>query len=65
MGPVVRRLPREMHIPGSPSAVPGGIIPVTYTLVDVLWWLPSQVSSVIGSALGLVDPPSVFYEQAK
>ena len=39
---------------------PGCFIPVTSKLV--LQWLPCQVPGVIGSALGVVCPVSVFCE---
>ena len=62
VGLVVRRLPRERKIPGSnPACVGffrGRVIPVTEKLA--LQWLPCQAPGVIGSALGLVSPVSVY-----
>ena len=40
------------------SFLPGRVIPVTSTLV--LRWLPCQAPGVMGSALGLVSPVSVY-----
>ena len=37
---------------------PGQVIPLTSTLL--VWWLPCKVLGVIGSALGLVSPVSVY-----
>ena len=59
VGLVVRRPPRERKIPGSnPGFFRGRVIPVTQKLA--LQWLPCQAPGVIGSALGLVGPVSVY-----
>ena len=61
-GLVVRRSPRERKIPGSNPACAGffrgRVIPVTSKLA--LQWLPCQAPGVIGSALELVGPVSVY-----
>ena len=58
----LRRPPRERKIRGSNPACdgifPGRVIPVTQKLA--LQWLPCQTPGIIGSALGLVDPVSVY-----
>ena len=38
----------------------GRVIPVTSKMA--LQWLPCQAPGVIGSALGLADPVSVYYD---
>ena len=62
VGLVVRRPPRARKIPGSNPACAGifggRVIPVTKKLA--LHWLPCQAPGVIGSALGLVGPVSVY-----
>ena len=62
VGLVVRRPPRERKIPGSNPACAGffrgRVVPVT--LKSALQWLPCQASGVIGSALALVGPVSVY-----
>ena len=62
VGLVVRRLPRErrprVRIPLAPGFFRGRVIPVTEKLVHQ--WLPFQAPGVIGSALGLVGPVSVY-----
>ena len=63
VGLVVRRPPRQRKIPGSNPACAGiffrgRVIPVTSKLA--LQWLPCQAPGVIGSALGLVGPVSVY-----
>ena len=62
VGLVVRRPPRERKVPGSNPACAGffrgRVIPVTSKLA--LQWLPCQAPGVIGSALGLVGPVSVY-----
>ena len=55
VGLVVRRPPRERKAPGF---FRGRVIPVTSKLA--LQWLPCQAPGVIGSALGLVGPVSVY-----
>ena len=58
----LRRPPRERNVPGSNPACAGffrgRVIPVTQKLA--LQWLPCQAPGVIGSALGLVGPVSVY-----
>ena len=58
----LRRPPRERKIrglnPACDGIFPGRVIPVTYKLA--LQWLPCQAPGVIGSALGLVGPVSVY-----
>ena len=58
----LRRPPREPKIRGSNSACDGVFhgraIPVTSKLA--LQWLPCQAPGVIGSALGLAGPVSVY-----
>ena len=62
VGLVVRCPPRERKIPGSNPACArifrSRIIPVTSKLA--LQWLPCQAPGIIGSALGLVGPVSVY-----
>ena len=63
VGLVIRRPPGERKIPGSnparaPGVFRGRVIPVTSKLA--LQWLPCQAPGVIGSALGLVGPVSVY-----
>ena len=62
VGLVVRRPPRERKIPGSNPDCAGffrsRVIPVT--LKSALQWLPCQAPGVLGSALGLVGPVSVY-----
>ena len=63
VGLVVRRPPRERKIPGSNPACAGifflgPVIPVTSKLA--LQWLPCQAPGVIGLALGLVGPVSIY-----
>ena len=57
-----KRLPRERKIRGSNSACDGiypcRVISVTQKLA--LQWIPCQTPGVIGSALGLVGPVSVY-----
>ena len=61
VGLVVRRQPRELKNPGSNPACAGiffrgRVIPVTLAPQ----WLPCQAPGVIGSALGLVGPVSIY-----
>ena len=63
VGLAVRRPARERKIPGSNPACAGiffrgRVIPVTQKLA--LQWLPCQAPGVIGSALALVGPVSVY-----
>ena len=62
VGLVVRCPPRERKTPSSNPACKGifrgRVIPVTQKLA--LQWLPCQAPDVIGSALGLVGPVSVY-----
>ena len=62
VGLVVRRPPQDRKIPGSNPACAGifseSSIPVTQKLA--LQSLPCQAPGVIGSALGLVGPVSVY-----
>ena len=63
VGLVVRHPPRERKVPGSNPACAGiifqgQVIPVTQKLA--LQCLPCQAPGVIGSALGLVGPVSVY-----
>ena len=59
----LRRPPQERKIPGSIPACGveiflGPVISVTYKLA--LHWLPCQAPGIVGSALGLVGPVSVY-----
>ena len=49
---------RAVRIPLAPGFFLGRVIPVTSKLA--LQWLPCQAPGVIGSALGLVGPVSVY-----
>ena len=48
----------RVRIPLAPGFFRGRVIPVTQKLA--LQWLPCQAPGVIGSALGLVGPVSVY-----
>ena len=58
----LRRPPREQKIrvlnPAGDGIFPGRVIPVTQKLA--FQWLPCQAPGIIGSALGLVSPVSVY-----
>ena len=63
VGPVVKAsAPRAADLGSIPALLadlfPGPVTPVGYT--GVLRWLPCQASGVIGSAMGLVGPVSVY-----
>ena len=63
VGLVVRRLPRERKIPGSNPACSGIFWGSSHTSdlkKMALQWLPCQEPCVIGSALRLVGPVSVY-----
>ena len=60
VGLVVRRSPRERKIPGSNPACDGIFSGSSHTQKLALQWLPCQAPGVIGSALGLVGPVSVY-----
>ena len=62
VGLVVRRPPREQNIPGSNPACTGIFAGSSHTsdLKIGTPWLPCQAPGVIGSALGLVGPVSVY-----
>ena len=64
VGLVLRRPPRERKIPGSNLACDGIFSGSSHTsdFKIALQWLPCQAPGVIGSALGLVGPVSVYYE---
>ena len=65
MALLLRRPPRKIwgSNPACDWTFPGQVIPVTQKLA--LQWLPCQASGVIGSALGLVGPLSVYCEWPK
>ena len=63
-GLVVKASASGAEDPGSNPAcnriIPSPIVPVTLKLA--LQWLPCQAPGIIGSALGLVSPVSVYYD---
>ena len=63
VGPVARRPPRERKIPGSNLAwadIFSGSSHTSDLKKMALQWLPCQAPGVIGPALGLVGPVSVY-----